>query len=65
MADWSVALHDRIHDIPAKEWAQCAGPDNPFVSHDFLSALEDSGSTGRTSGWIPRHVSLHLSLIHI
>ena len=59
MADWSVALHDRIHDIPAKEWAQCAGPDNPFVSHDFLSALEDSGSTGRTSGWIPRHVSLH------
>lgn len=59
MADWSVTLHNSIHDIPATEWAQCAGPDNPFVSHAFLSALEDSGSTGQQSGWVPRHVCLH------
>ncbi|PAK78330.1 GNAT family N-acetyltransferase [Acetobacter fabarum] len=59
MADWSVTLHNSIHDIPAAEWAQCAGPDNPFVSHAFLSALEDSGSTGQQSGWVPRHVCLH------
>ncbi|GBQ31906.1 GNAT family N-acetyltransferase [Acetobacter fabarum] len=61
MADWSVTLHNSIHDIPAAEWAQCAGPDNPFVSHAFLSALEDSGSTGQQSGWVPRHVCLHSS----
>ncbi len=59
MADWSVALHNSIHDIPAQEWMQCAGQDNPFVSHAFLSALEDSGSVRRETGWIPRHLSLH------
>ena len=58
MADWSVTLHNSIHDIPSTEWAQCAGPDNPFVSHDFLSALEDSGSIGGDSGWAARHVCL-------
>jgi predicted N-acyltransferase len=30
-----------------------AGSDNPFVSHAFLSALEDSGSVGGNSGWQP------------
>ncbi|WP_338332743.1 GNAT family N-acetyltransferase [Acetobacter sp. LMG 32666] len=59
MADWSVTLHNSMHDIPAREWAQCAGPDNPFISHEFLTALEDSGSTGPKSGWVPRHVCLH------
>lgn len=59
MADWSVTLHNSIHDIPAQEWADCAGPDIPFVSHDFLSAQEDSGSVQRETGWLPRHVCLH------
>lgn len=27
--------------------------DNPFISHAFLSALEESGSTGGRSGWTP------------
>ena len=26
---------------------------HPFVSHAFLSALEESGSVGRTTGWTP------------
>jgi predicted N-acyltransferase len=30
--------------------------DNPFVSHDFLSALEQSNSVGGRSGWQPRHL---------
>src|SRR5271169_6829774 len=29
---------------------------NPFISHDFLSALEDSKSVGGRSGWHVRHV---------
>ena len=29
---------------------------NPFISHDFLSALEDSGSVGGRSGWQPMHL---------
>lgn len=49
----------RIADIPAAEWDACAGPDNPFVSHAFLLALEDSGSVGpEKTGWLPQHVAI-------
>jgi predicted N-acyltransferase len=43
-------------DIPAAEWDACAGSDNPFVSHAFLAALEDSGSATADTGWLPRHL---------
>ncbi len=29
---------------------------NPFISHAFLSALEDSKSVGSRTGWQPRHL---------
>ncbi len=29
---------------------------NPFISHAFLSALEDSKSVGSRAGWQPRHL---------
>jgi uncharacterized protein len=29
---------------------------NPFISHDFLSALERSGSTRNRTGWQPMHL---------
>ncbi len=31
---------------------------NPFLSHDFLSALEESGSVGAQAGWLPQHILL-------
>lgn len=39
--------------IPAAQWDACAGTANPFVSHAFLAALEESGSVGGRSGWQP------------
>ena len=39
--------------IPAAEWDALAGGGNPFVSHAFLTALEDSGSVGPGTGWDP------------
>jgi predicted N-acyltransferase len=53
-----LALHNKISDIPAADWDACAGDGNPFVSHAFLSAMEDSGSTGPKSGWLPQHATL-------
>ena len=41
----------RIADVPAEQWDACAGNENPFVSHAFLSALEDSGSASAKTGW--------------
>lgn len=40
-----------IGEVDAAQWDACAGPDNPFVSHAFLSALEQSESVGRGTGW--------------
>jgi predicted N-acyltransferase len=31
---------------------------NPFLSHAFLSALEQSGTTGAEAGWLPHHLLL-------
>ena len=33
-------------------------PYNPFVSFDFLQALEESGTVSARSGWTPRHLLL-------
>jgi predicted N-acyltransferase len=31
-------------------------PDNPFVSHEFLSSIERSSSVGPRTGWQPHHL---------
>ncbi|MCW5697978.1 MAG: N-acetyltransferase [Bauldia sp.] len=33
-------------------------PYNPFVSHDFLRCVEESGSATARTGWAPRHLLL-------
>lgn len=47
-----------IDEIAPAAWDACAGSDNPFVSHAFLRALEDSKSVGSRTGWQPHHVVL-------
>lgn len=47
-----------LNEIPAADWDACAGSDNPFVSHVFLHALEESGSVSNETGWLPRHLVL-------
>jgi predicted N-acyltransferase len=54
----TVQVHAAIAEIPAPAWEACAGGVNPSVSHAFLSALEDSGSTTTRTGWTPQHLSL-------
>ncbi len=48
-----------LTEIDAAEWDACAGADNPFVSHGFLAALEESGSATAESGWVPQHLVLN------
>jgi uncharacterized protein len=50
-----------LDGIEPATWDACAAPEagrprDPFTTHRFLQALEESGSVGRTSGWIPRHL---------
>jgi hypothetical protein len=50
----------RIADIDACDWDACANPGvstfNPFLSHAFLLALEDSGTVGTGTGWMAQHL---------
>lgn len=57
-ATLSLSLHPAIGEVDPAEWDACAGADNPFVSHAFLSALEDSGSANARTGWLPQHAVL-------
>ncbi len=51
-----VRVSGGIHDVDAGQWDACSGADDPFLSHAFLSALEQSGSACSDTGWMPRHL---------
>jgi len=40
------------------QWDECAGLDNPFLTHAFLSALEESGSATARTGWQPVPIAI-------
>jgi len=48
-----VKLAPSVGALDADEWNALGGDRNPFVSHEFLTALEDSGSVGPGTGWDP------------
>ena len=50
-------LGDSIGALPADQWDALTGG-NPFVSHAFLSAMEDSGSVGTGTGWSPAPITI-------
>jgi predicted N-acyltransferase len=56
----TIRVKDAISDIAPAAWDACANPDagryNPFVSHAFLAALEQSGCVGARAGWLPQHL---------
>ena len=64
----NIRIASSLAEIPAAVWDACAGaasstelstrgqPPNPFVSHAFLSALEQSKSVGARTGWQPQHL---------
>jgi hypothetical protein len=51
-----LRIIERIDGIAAALWDRCAGAENPFLSHAFLSALESSGSATARTGWLPQHM---------
>ncbi len=61
-SETTVKLAPSIALVDAEQWDACANPDpaefNPFVSHAFLNALEESHAVGSKSGWLPRHLIL-------
>ena len=54
----TLKILTRLAEVDAAAWDACAGPDNPFVCHAFLNALEESGSAVEDEGWGPQHLVL-------
>ncbi len=61
-----LVLHERVGRIDAALWDRLACPEcadggrprDPFLTHRFLVALEESGSVGEGTGWLPSPVLL-------
>jgi predicted N-acyltransferase len=56
----SIEVVDSLAGVDPGEWNALAGP-QPFVRHEFLSALVETGCASRRSGWLPRFVLLRRS----
>jgi len=55
---YQARIAAEIASVDGAVWDACAGSDNPFVRHAFLLALEESGSVGPATGWLPQHLLL-------
>jgi predicted N-acyltransferase len=61
-----IRVETSFADIRAEEWARLAGASrgdastsyNPFISHAFLSSLEESGCATAETGWLGQHLVL-------
>ncbi len=62
-----IQVLNSLGQIPADEWDACACPEvadggrplDPFTTHRFLSALEQSGSVGPGTGWEPHYLTAY------
>jgi len=54
-----IRVFESYLDVPASEWNRLADNENPFLRHEFLSALERSGSAAPERGWFPRPLVLY------
>ncbi len=64
----TVTTHQSLDGIAAADWDACACPEtadggrprDPFTTHRFLKALEDSHSVGPRTGWDPHYLTAEL-----
>ncbi|QMU60043.1 MAG: GNAT family N-acetyltransferase [Boseongicola sp.] len=62
--DIEISVLGTLADIAPEIWDACASPEtgdggrpiDPFTTHRFLKALEDSGSVGHGTGWQPQYL---------
>ena len=54
----TVRIASSVGSFEREEWNALGGNNNPFVSHEFLTAMEDSGSVGPGTGWEPSPIAI-------
>ena len=58
-AQYTAHVQPGVAQLSAADWDALTDGANPFVSHAFLSALEDSHSVGDGTGWQPAPITIH------
>ena len=54
-----LEILNKISDVTAPDWNSLLTDDaGPFLRHEFLSALEDTGCVGKNTGWQIAHLVL-------
>lgn len=54
----TCSIIDSLNNTSALEWNALAGDENPFIRHEFLSALENNQCL-QPWGWLPQYVVAH------
>ena len=66
-AEYSLQTLSGLGQISSQEWSCLSGASksveseiayNPFISHAYLSSLEDAGTVSADTGWLPQHLAL-------
>jgi predicted N-acyltransferase len=60
-SDYVIRVLSALGEVNAAAWNRLLGLQalaNPFMRHEYLSALHDSGSATPATGWTPRFVTL-------
>jgi predicted N-acyltransferase len=57
-AAWNACANPREFPTPGCDSTSELPAYNPFISHEFLRALEDSGSATARTGWAPAHLAV-------
>jgi predicted N-acyltransferase len=55
---WRIEILPSLGRIGEAAWSALEDPHNPFLDYSFLRLLEDSGSVGPNTGWLPAHVTV-------
>ena len=53
----TIEVVDTLAGVATSDWNRLAGGD-PFLSHEFLSALHETGCASTAAGWTPRFLLL-------
>jgi predicted N-acyltransferase len=64
-AEFIAKIAGGVSGLNAHAWDRLTDGGDPFVSHAFLSALEDSGSVGTGTGWTPAPILIEDDASHL
>lgn len=54
-----IVVHDQLNKIDAQKWNQLIDDNNPFLRHEFLNGLEETGCVSPKHGWQPQHITVY------